>query len=296
MSDQAKPSNSGPEARREHGSFARYRAGCRCRACRAANAAVVRHRRRQQAYGRWLPLVDAEPVRAHVRGLQERGLGFERVAQLAGVSVRTVAYLLYGAPSKGLPPSRRIRPDSARALLAVRATDLPAAGWVHAAGTQRRLRALAAIGWSAPRLAEHLGMNPESLSRLMTQDKQRVTAVTAGKVRGLYDRLWNVPGPWPKARNWAARRGWPPPLAWDDDTIDDPAARPAAPTGGRRSRELWQDSEELRAQGLPLGEIADRLGVSLTALKRARERAQDRRRRDAGTTGTEALAADEGAA
>jgi transcriptional regulator with XRE-family HTH domain len=226
--------------------------------------------------------------------MQARGLAFERVAQLAGVNPRVVGHLLYGSPAKGLPPARRIRPATAQALLAVRPTDLPSAGWVAAAGTQRRLRALAAIGWSAPRLAERLGMNPVALSRLMTRDKQRVTAITAAKARALYDELWNTSGPWPKARTWAAQHGWPPPLAWDDDTIDDPAAQPAvpAPKGGRRSRELWQDSEELRAQGLPLDEVADRLGVNLRTLKRARERAEARQR----DPGTPALAAREGAA
>lgn len=57
----------------------------------------------------------------------------------------------------------------------------------------------------------------------------------AERVRTLYDQIWNVPPPSgtqyersasKRARTLANRNGWPPPLAWDDDEIDDPTMGP----------------------------------------------------------------------
>lgn len=53
---------------------------------------------------------------------------------------------------------------------------------------------------------------------------------TRDAVRRLYDELsWTVPPPSrirSRAQRMAAARRWAPPLAWDDETIDDPKARP----------------------------------------------------------------------
>jgi plasmid maintenance system antidote protein VapI len=267
----------------EHGTLTRHSGGCRCVPCRVAGAAWQRDRRRQLAYGRWQPYVDAEPVRAHVRELMAAGLGCSRIAEVAGVNRRMIGHLLYGAPYKGAPPTRRIRPHHAAALLAVRPIlDVLADGALtDATGTRRRLRALAALGWPANHLARQLAMNPVPIRTLMRGDRQRVTAATARNVAALYDQLWDTPGPSDATRARAARAGWPVPLAWDDESIDDPTARPAttAAKAGQRSRELWHDAEELRAQGLQLDDIADRLGVARSTLIRARERTQAARRR-----------------
>ena len=143
-------------------------------------------------------------------------------------------HLLYG--SNGSKPGRRIRPEAAEAILAVQAgvRTLPATGLVDSMGTQRRVQALVAIGWSRARIAAELGMARENFSATMRG--ARVRAQTAGAVRELYDRLWNQlpPQGTPReaalaraARAQAAARGWPAPLAWDDDRVDRPDGRPA---------------------------------------------------------------------
>lgn len=95
---------------------------------------------------------------------------------------------------------------------------------VPAIGTQRRLQALHAIGWPRKELMQRLGVTDHG-TWLTVVDFIRPT--TRDKVRALYDELWNKPGPSKWTRTWAANRGYPPPMAWDDDTIDDPDARPA---------------------------------------------------------------------
>jgi hypothetical protein len=206
---------------------------CKNPECRATHAAYERHRTRMIAYGRWQPFVDAEPVRAHVRRLMADGLSRRRIAELADVTETTVIRLLYGQADR--PPSRKIRTENARALLTVESGReiLGPTALIDGTGTRRRLQALVAQGWSRSRLAEQLGNNYQVVGRYMVRD--RVTASTARAVRGLYDRLWDAPPPernhWEVAAAVAARRkaernGWAKPMAWDDETIDDPDAEP----------------------------------------------------------------------
>lgn len=105
---------------------------------------------------------------------------------------------------------------------------------VDPTGTIRRLNALAAIGWSGPMIAKRAGVT-EAGVRHWTE-KKRITPATAERVRRLYDELsMTLPhavskderGAVSKAKRYARNHGWPPPLAWDDDTIDDPTAGPA---------------------------------------------------------------------
>jgi hypothetical protein len=98
---------------------------------------------------------------------------------------------------------------------------------VDATGTRRRLQALATAGWSAQVIADLLGVGPKThICRIRAGARARVLRSTAQRVQALYDELWDRPGPSLYARNYAAKRAWALPLAWDDDTIDDPAAAP----------------------------------------------------------------------
>lgn len=98
---------------------------------------------------------------------------------------------------------------------------------VPGTGTRRRLQALMALGWSSHRLDAEMGQRRSYTSRLITADSV-INAATATKVAALYDRLCMTPPP-PKTatrvRNYAAKQGWVPPLAWDDiDTDPEPPA------------------------------------------------------------------------
>jgi hypothetical protein len=210
-----------------HGARAEWRAArCSCGDCRAAHAAYEKHRVRETAYGRWRPFVDAASARAHVEGLQAAGMGWRRVARTAGLTPGVVRRLVYGNP--GRAPSQRIRPDTAAKILAV-TLDLADRQLVDAAGTRRRIQALVAIGWSQTRIATRLDMLVTNLITLSRRD--RVTVAKRRAVAKLYDELWNVEPPagtrWERisvirAQNLARREGWPRPMDWDDDRIDDP--------------------------------------------------------------------------
>ncbi len=279
---------------RAHGTRARYvlgpgpgvSQGCRCGACTAANRQDAARRSRLRAYGQWQPYVDAGPARAHLAALSRAGVGWKRAAELAGLSSGTISKLLYGGPG-GRPPSRRIRPETAEAILAVSLApaSLGQAALVPADGTRRRLQALVAIGWSQARLADRLGMLPSNFGTALTRD--RVTAATARAAERLYDELWDQPPAEvgqhsrisaSRARNYARVRGWAPPAAWDDDLMDDPDAAPAA--GWQRTArrtllaaEVAEDVAELRRQGCSREHIQMRLGLAKDALNKALSRA-----------------------
>ncbi len=229
---------------RDHGTRTRYARGpdendqpgpCRCDDCRRANREVSNRIYRLQAYGQWRPFVDAGPVRAHIEMLGRVGIKPKRVAELAGIAPQLVARIVNGVPSRNVAPSKRVRAATAEAILAVQASPglLKDRARIDGTGTRRRLQALAALGWSQSRLADRLGMAKTNVGIAMHADGVR--ADTARKVRRLYDDLWNQLPPQATSRDRAAAdqvrdralaAGWLPPLAWDDDELDDPRSRP----------------------------------------------------------------------
>lgn len=96
---------------------------------------------------------------------------------------------------------------------------------ISAAGTRRRIEALEALGWTGAQIAAAAGLHARRPGAILGFD--RVTTTTADAIERAYDLLSMRIGPSVKTRARAAAKGWAPPLAWDDDEIDDPDARPA---------------------------------------------------------------------
>jgi hypothetical protein len=212
-----------------------HKAGCDHPECAEAWRAYGRMVTRMKAYGWWAPLVDAQPVREHVLALKAANVGIRRIAALAGVPTPSISKLLYGQPSRGIPPTRRVRPERAAALLSVPigVGSLAPGTKIDGTGTARRLQALGTLGWPVPPLAERASVSDLALHSVLGGNN--VTVRVAQAVRDLYERMWDEAPPETtrgersraqRARIGAARKGWAPPLAWDDTTIDDPAAVP----------------------------------------------------------------------
>src|SRR4051812_2319842 len=159
-----------PQARHRHGTRLAYvKDRCRCPDCTAANAAASRAATRERIYGRWHPYVDAGPVREHIAALRAAGIGVERIAQLAGLSVSHIRQLAEHGRD-GLPSTQRVRPSTAARVLSIDVGDVSRAprSRVDATGTRRRLQALMATGWPTELLADQLGRRPTTLHRSMT--------------------------------------------------------------------------------------------------------------------------------
>jgi len=264
----------------EHGTYNRrknYR--CDCEPCLAAGREYTNLRYRLMAYGQWNPFTDAGPAREHVFALDAAGISYRQVAIAAGISESTVSRLVFSDP-----PVKRIRVDSSVKILAVAASRDVIQGTVpiDATGTRRRLQALSAVGWSGAKLAAYLDLDPTGVTRMFTA--QRILARKARAVADVYDRLWNQAPPEgtqqdkaaaTRARREAAAKGWPPPMAWDDDTIDDPTA--AAEGAGSDWRGSLPEGDELLWL-LELGEtyeaLAMRFETDVTSVRQARYRAR----------------------
>jgi hypothetical protein len=275
---------------RDHGERRRYLRGpdedeipgrgCRCRRCCAANTAYGNLQARRKAYGQWHPFVDARRARDHIAFLREHGIGPDRIANLAGLPPSVMTSLLYGPASR--PPVRRIRPDTEEKILAVQPglDALAGRALVDATGTQRRVQSLIANGWAEAVLCRRQGFSATTLCKVLV--RPQVSAATARKIRDLYNELWDVPPPQSTpaerhtaslARNRAHRNGWPPPMAWDDNQIDDPAAHPA--DGWQRPKRLAsadlaaEAAEVIAWTGVSRNVAAERLGVTRHALEKA---------------------------
>lgn len=280
------------QATHQHGTHTCYvQDKCRCLPCAYAHSTYEQNRTRQNAYGR-SNLTAAEPIREHIRGLMEAGIGLKQITRLTGVNGGALCKILYGIPSQGRPPAKRVHITTATKLLAITPTSSNLAGGtrIPAHGATRRIQALIARGWSQAKLADRLNIQPANFTTIVHGRDTHITARTAAKIRDLYDELWDQTPPaatrWERAaiaraQGQATTHGWAPPLAWDDDTIDDPDARPDTGQATKQTR-YGQDTvdlddlEHLAIHGAGREEAAARLGISWSSLHRACQR-HDRR-------------------
>lgn len=163
-------------SRRACGTRAKYVLDkCRCDACRVAAVDYERERRNRHAPA----YVGADRARQHVRWLSEQGIGWKRVAALAGVSNGSVGRLLYGRD--GRSPSKRIRPELEAKILGVLPDRVADGAYIDGARTHDNIGVLVERGWSKAAIGRHVhGPQAKSL-----QVGTLVTARTARIVEGL---------------------------------------------------------------------------------------------------------------
>lgn len=198
-----------------------------------ASARWQARRRRMIAYGQWEPFVDAEPVREHLREVMAAGMPISAVSERLGLPYESsLQHVLYGRGDCG--PGQKERRETAELVLSFwpSLTDFPDRARIDSTGTRRRMQALAVLGWPRFLMAQQIGMSETAFRKGCR--RERVTARLARGVASLYDAWWDqdplehgVPAQTvARVRADAARDGFHGPLAWDDDTIDDPRVMP----------------------------------------------------------------------
>lgn len=206
---------------------------CRCTPCVEHRHESDLRRKKDKAYGRYdTGLVDVTPAREHLLKLGEFGIGWKRVAMLAGLGSTPVRNIIWGrqdpGPRKG-EMLKRVKRETAEKILAVQPVieNLAPGQKVTALGTHRRLQALVVGGWSQSKLAQRLGVEPSNFTTLMRGDQVLVSTSLA--VRDLFDELWDQEPPRDEWRDkiaysrtvrFAKERRWLPALAWDDPDTD----------------------------------------------------------------------------
>lgn len=163
-------------ADKPHGIRLRYMGGCRCLKCRMANSNYETSRARARKAGDWNGLVDAAPVRLHLKRLSRAGVGYKTAADAASVARSVVAKVRSGE-------RLQIRARTARQLLGVTADARADASCVSAAPTWRLIRQLLDEGFTKTRIAKELGVG-----RAIQFNHERVLARNALAVEKLWRR------------------------------------------------------------------------------------------------------------
>jgi hypothetical protein len=138
---------------------------------------------------------------------------------------------------------------------------------VPAIGTQRRIQALQAIGYSRQRIAHELGYTDAGALAYLLLSKT-LLKVTAARVADVYDRLCMTPVEGVganRARTWARKHGYVPPLAWDD--IDNPRERPKG-LGQPAAIDRADILTDLDEWGAGISEALRRLDMNRDALQK----------------------------
>jgi DNA-binding CsgD family transcriptional regulator len=215
---------------------------------------------------------DAKPVRIHIEQLAMEGASYRAIADAAGTSVQTICKVRDG--------QRTLRHETAAAILAVTYDSLfDRSGpehFVPKVGACRRIRALMAIGHRAQDIAAAVGMDWHSVHNVLNQTGQWISRQRHEQIAAAYDALWNTPGTSRHLLSRAAAAGWAPPLAWDDDTIDDPNAAPDLGAPAPTDKQVYLEDIEFILDDQPLATaqaIADRLGATRDAVQQACRRA-----------------------
>lgn len=144
---------------------------------------------------------------------------------------------------------------------------------VPSLGAQRRIRALMALGWTCHDIAGLIGGTRAGVRNVLHRDLIR--PVTHDQYVTAYNQLSMTVGPSQVTRDRARAKGWPPPLAWDDDQLDLPAGRAYAAGRDRVVDrvvvELALACQPVRAHRLERLEVAqvwEERGLSLNELDR----------------------------
>lgn len=161
--------------------------------------------------------VDAAPVVEHLRRLNRLGWSCSAVERHTGQSHTNLSRIARG-------DFRRVKARTARLVLAVELKPVDSRRSVDSTGTRRRVEALGRMGWTARVVSTSIGLQPSTLSKMLWRGT--VSTAIANRVARFYDEN---SGRFGGDRSFAVKAqslGYTPPAAWDDDTIDDPRAKP----------------------------------------------------------------------
>jgi hypothetical protein len=146
---------------------------------------------------------------------------------------------------------------------------------ISSLGTQRRIQALGAIGWSHRAIGERIGADRVVIQH-MTK-RSTVLRSTADRIAALYESMCMHPpvgqtrdekSAITRAKAHAKRQGWAPPLAWDD--IDNDKAPNVGPKG-RAAVDLAEFRFLVNAGEHP-ARAAERLGIGIASILRSAQR------------------------
>jgi hypothetical protein len=254
----------GPDTTGHAGDRNCHARGCRLPQCQDAARAWWRdYAQLRKRYNGSATIVTIDRALAHVNRLRASGVPDSTILRAAGLSENFLRGMAHR--TRGILSTTEAR------ILAVH-PGVHVQYLVPALGTTRRLRALGAMGWTLADVADRTPLAKKTLSLLMAGAQQCVTRDGAEHIARVYDQLCMRHGPSERARLLARRKGWAPPLAWDEDDLDDPNAEPyMEPEQPDAELNLNEFMRLLDFGQLP-EQAAARVGVTLGAIEVAARR------------------------
>jgi hypothetical protein len=209
-------------------------------------------------------LTSPERAQIHVQALTaQNGFSIRSIADASGVAPAAISELNRGVCSG-------LKVVTEKLILAVTAEMIlnrpNREGFVPNIGARRRLQALMVIGYRHSDLTPKLGF---SSAVVLSQAGNWISQRKHDKVKDVYEQLWDTFGPAPlTSRVRVANSGYLPPLAWDDESIDDPNAVPENGDGTKKGDALVEDVDFLVRTGASAEEIGQRTGMAWTSIER----------------------------
>jgi hypothetical protein len=256
--------NQGPDETGHVGSRNCHARGCRLPQCEDAARAWWRdYAQLRKRYNGSATIVPPDRAMAHVGRLRAAGVPDSTILRAAGLSENFLRGMAHR--TRGILSTTEAR------ILAVH-PGVHVQYLVPALGTTRRLRALGAMGWTLADVEARTPLAKKTLSLLMAGAQQCVTREGAEHIARVYDQLCMRRGPSERARLLARRKGWAPPLAWDEDDLDDPSAEPYMDSEQPDAELNLDEFMRLLAYGEGREQAAARIGVTLDAIAAAARR------------------------
>lgn len=268
----------------QHGTPTAYtQDACRCGPCTAAHSKAKALYRLARLNGE-KKTTPAAPVRDHLRKFIDANIGYPQIANATGVPATTLRHIVLGTkqPDGTRRPPERVTTRTAQRILATPTPHHPdpQGRGVDPTGARRRIQALMALGWSTTRIAHHAGVNRSTIANVLAGKPPH--AEVRDRIIAAYERLQHHR---PEARteaearaiartlNRAAKAGWAPPAAWDEEDLDNPEApepTAAAPTRRAGYGEVFDEWLFLVDHGTDPEQATLRVGISnLRTLRRA---------------------------
>ena len=163
---------------RPHGTRMKYKAGCRCLLCGAANARYEAERALARSAGDWNGLVPADLARRHVLKLSRQGVGRRSLAAASDVAQSVISQIRSGT-------KRKIRRSTELRILSVSAEATSDGALIRARTTWRQINVLLAEGFTKAELARRLGYRSPSLQI----GKEKIRARTAARIDRIFRTL-----------------------------------------------------------------------------------------------------------
>lgn len=205
--------------------------------------------------------VGAAPVRARLQALVDAHVPVRALGRVTGLSATTVRKILDGdQPRVQRATAARVARMSPGDVYANQST-----GHVPRVGAARRVQALLALGWPHHALGAAGIVNS---AQIIGASGDLITVQRWRQVRDVYDRLSMCPGPSPETRGWAAKLGYHPPLAWDEEGIDDPTVMPGRDATTARREDCVIDEVAVARAAASVGASGSLTATERTAVLR----------------------------